>query len=54
MILNLQYLQEYDKNTQLHPNHRAEVAKKYTEILSRKTINKINDIYGSWLDCYNY
>jgi hypothetical protein len=53
-LANLQSPQEYDKNTQLHPNHRAEVAQKYTEILSKKTINEINNIYGSWLDCYNY
>jgi hypothetical protein len=50
----IQSPKEYNKNTQLHPNHRATVVKHYSEVLSKKTIDEINALYGQWIDTNNY
>lgn len=50
----MQANKEYDKTTQLHPNHRAENERHYSEYLPQETLSIINSLFYNWLNSYNY
>tara|TARA_Y100000766_G_scaffold284510_1_gene303347 strand:- start:288 stop:1787 length:1500 start_codon:yes stop_codon:yes gene_type:complete len=44
----------FNKETQLHPNHRALNKTDFTNALSEEVINEINSVHASWLKSYGY
>ena len=44
----------FNKETQLHPNHRALKKTDFTNALSEEVIHEINSVHASWLKNYGY
>ncbi len=46
--------QEFNKETQLHPQHRSEVVTSYKKMISDDIVKIINEQQSDWLSKYNY
>jgi len=53
-LLNMKNPDKHDKETQLHPNHRAKKRTDYHDTLNKTALSLINEKYSWWFKKYGY